>query len=97
MISDEPDEDADTLDDEGVMDTCFDPDAGEATERTTPKRPSDATDATRFEDWPPSPLQDLELNLEVGTRAWFKAKHADWRSAMEAVLRSWIESRTSIT
>jgi hypothetical protein len=97
MISDEPDEDADTLDDEGVMDTCFDPDAGAATERTAPKRPSDTTDAARFEDWPPSSLQDLELNLEVGTRAWFKAKHADWRSAMEAVLRSWIESRTSIT
>ncbi|MGD0104756.1 MAG: hypothetical protein ABSC06_12040 [Rhodopila sp.] len=83
MISDEPDEDAD---DEGVMDTLFGPDAGKPDT-------GGGIIAENVEDWPPSGLRDLALKFDARTLAWFKANHADWRLAMAAVLRAWIDGK----
>jgi hypothetical protein len=82
MISDEPDEDAD---DEGVLDTLLGPDAG---------KPAEGIVAETIADWPPSDLRGFALGFESETLAWFKANHADWRLAMDAVLRAWIDGKT---
>ncbi len=88
MISDEPDEDADSLDDESLMETAL----GSASE------PRDATGrrsgSAIIQDWPLSRLQGLELDIDVQTLAWFKANHVNWRRAMGSVLRGWIAAKS---
>ena len=79
MISDEPDEDADNLDDETLLRTYL---------GVMPNRPTAET-ATELPDWPQPRQSDLRLNLDAETVAWFKARHADWQSAMAGVLRAW--------
>jgi uncharacterized protein (DUF4415 family) len=79
MISDEPDEDADDLDDEAALDYCMDHDQL--------KRNAAAAD---LPDWPPPVARDIGLNLDAETLAWFKATHTNWRSEMRFVLRAWI-------
>jgi uncharacterized protein (DUF4415 family) len=84
MISDEPDEDADTLDDENLLDTVLSADAGE---RDVARK---APDAASGSDWPLSHRREAALGLDAKTLEWFRANHADWREAMDAVLRGWI-------
>ncbi len=93
MISDEPDEDADTLDDEGVLESCFGPDATkmEAGERAARNR--GAVLAT-MQDWPPSRSPGSNLGLDAETLAWFRANHADWRQAIASVLRGWVAAKS---
>ncbi len=93
MISDEPDEDADTLDDESVLESCFDPSAAktEAGERTARNRGAVVTDVR---DWPRSALQEADFGLDPETLAWFKANHADWRMAIGSVLRGWVAAKS---
>jgi uncharacterized protein (DUF4415 family) len=81
MISDDPDEDADTLDDDAVFDNYL----GDALLRPD----SIASDATTLPDWPQA-VRDIGLNLDTETLAWFKAANTDWRSAMRSVLRAWV-------
>ena len=78
MISDEPNEDADLLDDEAALDTYL----GDTAE-------SPATGTQCLPDWPPLAVREIGLSLDAETVAWFKASHADWRRAMRCVLRAW--------
>jgi hypothetical protein len=87
MISDDPDEDADTLDDETVLETYL----GDG-----PLRPDTAASvATELPDWPPQAVRDVGLNLDLETLAWFKAANANWRREMRAVLRAWVAAKTA--
>jgi hypothetical protein len=81
MISDEPDEDADTRDDESALEAYL----GDASAAPN----GDAKTTPRLSDWPPKAARDIGLNLDIETLAWFQATHADWRHAMRAVLRAW--------
>jgi hypothetical protein len=84
MTSDDPDEDADTLDDGALFDNYL----GDA-----PSRP-DSADATTLPDWPQT-VRDIGLNLDTETLAWFKAANTNWRSAMRSVLRAWVVANTA--
>jgi len=81
MISDEPDEDADALDDDVAMESLLD--------EVRPKANGDHS-TTRLPDWPPRSGDDLGLALDAETLAWFKAGHADWRCQIRSVLRAWV-------
>jgi hypothetical protein len=85
MISDDPDEDADTLDDGAVFENYL----GDA----PPRRDSAASDATTLPDWP-QVVRDIGLDLDTETLAWFKAANTNWRSAMRSVLRAWVVANT---
>ena len=76
MISDDPDEDADTLDDGAVFDIYL----GDAPTR----QDIAASGAATLPDWPQA-VRDIGLNLDTETLAWFKAANTDWRSAMRSV------------
>jgi hypothetical protein len=88
MISEEPDEDADTLDDETALQTYF----GD----TSPKwEGGGASGAAQLPDWPPHIVRDIGLNLDTETLAWFKAANADWRREMRSVLRAWVAAKVA--
>jgi hypothetical protein len=86
MIPDDPDEDADALDD-GVM---FDNYLGDAPTR----RDSVTAEAMTLPDWPEA-VRDIGLNLDAETLAWFTASNTNWRSAMRSVLRAWVVANTA--
>jgi uncharacterized protein (DUF4415 family) len=86
MISDEPDEGADSLDDEALLESYLGVKA--------PKRQASVDSGACMPDWPPSIERELGLNLDAGTIAWFKANHGDWRASMAGVLRAWVAART---
>jgi uncharacterized protein (DUF4415 family) len=86
MISDDPDEDADALDDGTVLDNYL----GDA-----PSSPDSApSEATTLPDWPQT-ARDIGLSLDTATLAWFKATNINWRSAMQSVLRAWVVANTA--
>jgi hypothetical protein len=80
MISDEPDGDADTLDDETV------PVADAGTESVTQVAGS-ATDSNVREWTLPHGASDTGADSNASTLAWFKGNHADWRAAPRIVPR----------
>ena len=87
MISDEPDEDADTLDDEAALSTYL----GDT------KSPPHiiAHRSPPLENWPSKAMQNIDLNMETGTLIWFQASHVDWQRAMRRVLRAWVDAHAS--
>lgn len=85
MISDEPDEDADTLDDETLLENYLGVSA--------PNCPAGGS-ATDLPDWPQRRERDLGLNLDAETLAWFKTRHFDWQPTMASVLRAWVAAQT---
>jgi hypothetical protein len=85
MISEEPDEDADTLDDDNVLETYLGSEAS--------KSGSGLASVSSMPDWPPSREAGLGLDLDAETFTWFKSNHADWRLEMVSVLRSWMTAR----
>jgi hypothetical protein len=91
MISDEPDEDADSLDDESLIENFLVPGAAE---RDAPNRQPTIAAAADFEDWPPSGAWNNAPDLDPETVAWFKAHHQDWRRGMAQTLRAWVHTRT---
>ena len=91
MISDESDEDADTLDDEDLLESYLGPDS---TERAAAKRKSGADIAAAVRDWPASREREAGPEVDAQTLAWFKTNHTDWRLGMAAVLRAWVAART---
>ena len=91
MISDEPDEDADTLDDDELLENYL---ALGSAERVPAKRKSGADSASAVLDWPQSPERDTGPDVDSRTLAWFKANHTDWRLGMADVLRAWVAART---
>jgi uncharacterized protein (DUF4415 family) len=87
MISDEPDEDADILDDETALE-CY---LGDA----PPKAGNTASGTPELPDWPPRAVQDIGLSLDAETLAWFKAANGNWRNEMRLVLRAWVAAKTA--
>jgi uncharacterized protein (DUF4415 family) len=85
MIPDDPDEDADALDDGAMFENYL----GD----TPPSQDSATSDATTLPDWPEA-VRDIGLNLDAETLAWFKATNTNWRSAMQSVLRAWVVANT---
>jgi hypothetical protein len=87
MISDEPDEDADTIDFDDVLDTRM----GEAL-----VGPNGSVDTARhMPDWPPLTARERGLSLDIETHAWFQAHHADWRHEMRRILHAWMVEQTA--
>jgi len=85
MISDEPDEDADALDDDSLLETY----AGVGSQRSG----ADGTPDVR--DWPPSSRgADAGSYIDAETLAWFRTNWTDWRSELNLVLRGWIAGYT---
>ena len=95
MISDEPDEDADAQDDEGLLETFIDSDTGEVDPRDqgAKKRVSAAVVASSFDDWPRSELRGSSTGRDAEMLSWFMANHANPRLAMAAVLRGWVGAK----
>src|ERR1700722_20319894 len=82
MISDEPDEDADTLDDEGLLETYVG--AG------PPQQQSGAPHAADLQEWPQlSGTPGAGSDIDAATPPWFKANHVDWQEELRTVLRTW--------
>ncbi len=86
MISDDPDEDADNLDDEDLL-GCY-------LEAGSPAKGANKVLPMQL-DWPGLSALKSGFSLDHRTLAWFQANHADWRLAIELVLRAWIDARTS--
>jgi uncharacterized protein (DUF4415 family) len=86
MISDEPDEDADPLDDDMAIEALL----GE-----TPTTRNPAHTSTDLPDWPPRSAQDIGLNLDAETLTWFRRTHTDWRRRIRSVLRAWVVANTA--
>jgi hypothetical protein len=87
MISDEPDEDADTLDDEGLLETYVD--------SGPPKQQSGSPNAADTREWPQPPgARGAGSDIDAATLAWFKANHADWQEELRTVLRTWASEQT---
>ena len=87
MISDEPDEDADTVDDETLLETCIGAEP--------PKRDSGVDHAPELKDFPQFlGVTDMSTEIDADIVAWFKANHADWQQQMGAVLRGWVTARS---
>ena len=83
MISDEPDEDADSLDDEALI---------EAYTATT--LPPAAAEGSAAADWPPRRAAREKLTVDADVLAWFKANHEDWQTRIPAILRGWIAAQS---
>lgn len=78
MNSDDPGEDADILDDDGVIDGCL----------NVPLAPcADAVGAV-MREWP-SGASGTSVAVDDVTLAWFRSHHADWPQQMAVVLRGW--------
>jgi hypothetical protein len=86
MISDEPDEDADGLDDDKALEALVG-DAG--------PRPDGASPPLSLPEWPTPGQHDLGLYIDAETLAWFKSAHPDWRRQMGLVLRAWMIANTA--
>jgi hypothetical protein len=86
-ISDEPDEDADSLDDEDLLETCVGAEA--------PKRQSASTTAASgIPDWPPSRrVPNVRTEIDVETLIWLKTTRPDWRSELGPVLKAWVAAQ----
>jgi uncharacterized protein (DUF4415 family) len=87
MISDDPDEDADNLDDEGLIAACLG--QGKAAD------PGDQAAGQDIPDWPPIHTRNVGLIVDNATVDWFKANHADWRQEMGFVLRAWVATKNA--
>jgi hypothetical protein len=87
MISDELDDDADTLDDEAALGTYL----GD----TPPAPKDDVGRGSDLPDWPAGSAPDLGLSLDAETLAWFQATYGDWRGAMRTVLRAWVAAKAA--
>ncbi len=85
MILDEPDEDADTLDDETALDHYL---GGECPAKLD-------NGLAELPDWPAPSKRDIGLDLDMATLNWFKQTHADWRREIRFVLRAWIAAQAS--
>jgi uncharacterized protein (DUF4415 family) len=86
-ISDEPDEDADSLDDENLLETCVGVEA--------PKRQSASTAAASgMPDWPPSRrAPNVRAEIDVETLAWFKTTRPNWRDELGSILKAWVAAQ----
>jgi hypothetical protein len=86
MISDEPDEDADALDDNEALESLI---GGAGL------RPADASPLPSLPEWPARGQLDTGLQVDAETLAWFRSMHPDWRRQMGVVLRAWMIAHTA--
>jgi uncharacterized protein (DUF4415 family) len=86
MISDEPDEDADALGDDTALEIYM----GGARPGPAPE-----ADTIILPDWPCQAVQEIGIQLDADTLAWFRTTYADWPRQMRSVLRAWVISNTS--
>jgi uncharacterized protein (DUF4415 family) len=85
MISDEPDEDADSLDDGGMIEAV--------TGLAVVEHGLAGGAAGRPADWPAPVRHGRALVLDADILAWFQANHADWQRQIRGVLRGWIAAQ----
>jgi uncharacterized protein (DUF4415 family) len=81
MISDEPEEDADALDDDAAFENLL----GDA-----PAKPDGTSALLDSVEWPNHSAHGIGLRVDAETLTWFKATHPDWQRQMCAVLRAWM-------
>jgi hypothetical protein len=90
MIDSETDEDADTFEDEVLLEGIILPPA----RGKRAKQPElSESDAGCSADWPPRQTLDVSSLPDGQTLAWFEANFVDWRRTAELVLRAWMKSR----
>jgi hypothetical protein len=89
-ISDEPDEDADSLDDDDLLETCVGAEA--------PKRQSTSTAAASgMPDWPPSRrVPNVRAEIDVETLTWFKTTRPNWRDELGSILKAWVAAQKQL-
>ncbi len=85
MISDEPDEDAELLDDDALIEAITGP----------VTQPCSAGSTTAAADWPLRPRHGEALTVDGAILAWFQARDSAWQPQIQAVLRAWIAAQTS--
>ena len=90
MISDESDEDADSIDDDDLVETYLAP---EISKNDAAQREGGTDGGAPMRDWPPCGGRSHGLDLDPQTLAWFRANHAEWRPEIEGVLRGWVIAR----
>jgi hypothetical protein len=81
MISDDPEADADALDDDQVLGAYLGIDARDA-EAGMPY-------TAAIPDWPPHQGEAV-LGVDGEIADWFKSRHANWRAEIRLVLRAWV-------
>jgi len=86
MISDEPDEDADGLDDDKLLEAYLNPSA---------KDPANREPVLELRDWPGQSEFEIGLRVDQTTLDWFRSRHADWQREMRFVLRAWVVAQTA--
>jgi hypothetical protein len=84
MISDDPDEDADNLDDEKLLGSYFSAGSSES--------PPGSAAESEIADWPAMPGPGDSAG-DSETLHWFRTNNPGWRGEMTHVLRAWIASR----
>jgi hypothetical protein len=89
MIADEPDEGADILDDEAVIDKCLGGQPG------LPDSPGRADPAVPRFEWPNGASGEVLIPVDSDTLAWFRGNHANWKHQMTAVLRGWVATQSA--
>ncbi|MFL5253593.1 MAG: hypothetical protein ACJ8AI_11985 [Rhodopila sp.] len=81
----DPDEDADSLDDDALLEAYLRadaPSAGRSAEEALP-------------DWPPLRVREVGLQIETATLDWFKANHQDWCREIHFVLKAWVAAQAA--
>jgi hypothetical protein len=87
-ISDDPDEDADNLDDDALIEAYL----GTGT-RVAQSNTLAADAGQEMPEWPPLKVRNIELTIDSATIAWFVGNHADWRREIGYVLRAWVAAQ----
>lgn len=88
MITDDPDEDADNLDDEALLNAYLG--RGQPGKSDNSENPDED-----IPDWPPIRTRSVDLIVDDDTLGWFKNNHADWRREMGVVLRAWVAAQAA--
>ncbi len=86
MISDEPDEDAEEIDDDTILGSLVGKDA--IGQLDVPQR-------SLIPEWPTNSDRGIDLQVDAETMAWFRSSHPDWRRQMGLVLRAWMIANTA--
>ena len=86
MSSHDPDEDAELLDDEALIEACL-----------GLNEPNDKRRVSRvaMPDWPAPSHGEVCLTIDPDTKRWFAANHAQWRREMALVLKAWVLAHTT--
>ena len=88
MTSDEPDEDADNLEDDKLLEGLLgDP------QPATPQSVIPYACAPGPENWPCRHGANEMLTVDADILAWFRTNHENWLRQISSVLRAWIATR----